>query len=79
MKTTLELPVPLFRQMKQYSAQRGMTLKELVVAALMLFFRKDVRQAQTFKLRDGSYGQGGLQKGVVEGKWFSEIYEGRGG
>lgn len=34
MKTTLELPDPLFRRAKIVAAQRGTTMKELVIAGL---------------------------------------------
>ncbi|MSU66855.1 MAG: hypothetical protein EXS38_12325 [Opitutus sp.] len=34
MKTTIELPDPLFRQAKIFAARRGTTLRELVVAGL---------------------------------------------
>lgn len=34
MKTTIEIPDPLFRSAKAYAAERGQTLKELVAEAL---------------------------------------------
>ncbi len=34
MKTTIEIPDPLFRQAKSKAAERGQTLKELVTEAL---------------------------------------------
>lgn len=34
MKTTLEIPDPLFRRVKSRAAERGQTLKELVTEAL---------------------------------------------
>jgi hypothetical protein len=34
MKTTIEIPDPLFRKVKSHAAQRGQTLKEFVTDAL---------------------------------------------
>lgn len=39
MKTTIELPDELFQRAKVMSAQRGTTLKEIMVQALQLWFR----------------------------------------
>lgn len=48
MKTTLEIPDPLFRKIKSTAAERGQTLKELVTEALKekLRTRRDVPPAQ---------------------------------
>ena len=39
MKTTVELPDELFQRAKVMSAERGTTLKEIMVQALQLWFR----------------------------------------
>ncbi len=48
MKTTLEIPDPLFRKAKSTAAERGQTLKEFVTDALKekLRTRRDARSAQ---------------------------------
>jgi predicted transcriptional regulator len=39
MKTTIELPDELFQQAKVMAAERGMTLKDIMVQSLKLWFR----------------------------------------
>ncbi len=39
MKTTIELPDDLFQQAKVMAAERGTTLKDIMVQALKLWFR----------------------------------------
>ena len=48
MKTTIEIPDPLFRKAKSKAAERGQTLKELVTEAL-----QDKLAANTGKARPG--------------------------
>ncbi len=43
MKTTLEIPDPLFRRAKAKAAERGQTLKQLVTEALQEKLAGDVR------------------------------------
>jgi len=48
MKTTLEIPDPLFRKAKSKAAERGQTLKQLVTEAL-----REKLAASTGKIRPG--------------------------
>lgn len=48
MKTTIEIPDPLFRKAKSRAAERGQTLKELVTEAL-----EDKLSAKTGEVRPG--------------------------
>jgi hypothetical protein len=48
MKTTIEIPDPLFRKAKSKAAERGQTLKALVTEAL-----QDKLAADTSKVRPG--------------------------
>ena len=50
MKTTLEIPDPLFRKAKSKAAERGQTLKQLVTEALQEYIgrRKQARIAELF-------------------------------
>jgi hypothetical protein len=45
MKTTIELPDELFQQAKVMAAERGMTLKEIMVQSLKLWFRTPAEDA----------------------------------
>ena len=46
MKTTLELPDPIFRKAKASAAERGQSLKEFVTEALRDKLAVDARRAQ---------------------------------
>ncbi len=68
MKTTLEIPDPLFNQAKALAAKEGLTFRVLVEEGLraVVESRKSAA-AQPFRLRDGSFKGGrGLRPGV---KW----------
>ena len=55
MKTTLDIPDPLFRRAKSTAAQRGQTLKELVTEALQE------------KLAGGTAKSGSVEPGWMQG------------
>jgi hypothetical protein len=46
MKTTIELPDELFQQAKVMAAERGMTLKDIMVQSLKLWFRTPAEDAE---------------------------------
>ncbi|MGJ3243734.1 MAG: hypothetical protein ACFE0O_12400 [Opitutales bacterium] len=54
MRTTVDLPDPLFRQAKRLAAERGTTVRSLIIEALRMSL--DERQAPDFQLRDASFG-----------------------
>lgn len=80
MKTTLEIPKPLFDQAKRVAAREGTTLRALVEAGL----RRELRQRQAgkaFVLRDVRVSGNGLQPEYQDGAWDTlrdAIYAGRG-
>lgn len=45
MRTTVDLPDPLFRELKAVAAQRGMSLKDVVRAAIEVEIRKTQNKA----------------------------------
>lgn len=46
MKTTIELPDELFQQAKVMAAERGTTLKEIMIQSLKLWFRTPAEDAE---------------------------------
>ena len=82
MKTTVEIPDPLFRQVKAYAAKEGTSVKAVIERALRQMMQTRKRPTKPFKLKDCSVGGQGLQDGVDLADWASIrslIYEGRGG
>ncbi len=80
MKTTIEIPDPLFEQAKRIAAREGTTLRELIEAGL----RRELRQRRkdtAFVLRDVRVGGTGLQSEYQDINWDKlrdAIYRGRG-
>lgn len=69
MKTTIEISDSLLRAARALGAAEGKTLREVVEAGLrhLLAARKTGREP--FRLRDGSVGGKGLQKGLSYDDW----------
>lgn len=68
MKTTIELPDPLFKQARQFAQAHRMTMKALIEQGL----RKAMAEAKEetpFKLRDGSVGGNGLSPEFQGASW----------
>jgi hypothetical protein len=80
MKTTIEIPKPLFEQAKRVAAREGTTLRAIIEAGL----RRELRQRQAgsaFVLRDARVGGNGLQPEYQDAAWDKlrdAIYSGRG-
>lgn len=80
MKTTIEIPSPLFEQAKRIAAREGTTLRELIETGL----RRELRQRRkdtAFVLRDVRVGGTGLQSEYQDINWDKlrdAIYRGRG-
>lgn len=62
MKTTIELPKSLLSEAKACAAREGTTLRALIEAALRQLI-KERKEQKPFRLRDASYGSGGLREG----------------
>ena len=81
MRTSIDVPDALLAKAKTVARQRGSTLRELVIEGLRDVLEKQAR-APRFRLRDASFGKGGLADGLDETDWErirDLAYEGRGG
>jgi hypothetical protein len=81
MRTTIDLPDALFAKVKRLAHARGSTLRALTIEGLEGVLDQH-RRAPKFRLRDASYGNGGLAEGLDETEWDrirDLAYEGRGG
>jgi hypothetical protein len=80
MRTTLDLPDPLFRQAKKLARDRKVPFRALVAEALRRVLKEEAPRRK-FKLPDRSFGQGGLVGGLTWADWDrirDLVYEGRG-
>jgi hypothetical protein len=81
MRTSIDMPDSLLAKAKEVARHRGTTLRELVIEGLRTVLDKQAR-APRFRLRDASFGKGGLVAGLDETDWekIRDLsYEGRGG
>ncbi len=80
MKTTVEISDALLKEAKRVAAREDTTVRALIEEGL----RRTLEQraaASRFRLRDASFGEGGLNPGLSEGSWERVrdlVYEGRG-
>lgn len=82
MRTSIDIPDGLFARAKQLAQARKTTLRELTIEGLEVVIERHRRQQTKFRLRDGSFGEGGLAEGLDETDWErirDLAYEGRGG
>jgi hypothetical protein len=81
MRTTIDLPDGLYARVRRLADATGRTLRDLTIEALEKALREAARKPR-FRLRDGSWGHGGLVDGLDESDWdrIRDLsYEGRGG
>ncbi len=79
MKTTVEIPDGLLREVKQYAAKQGIFLRTVVERGLAMVLRGAPRSNRPFRLKTVTTKGEGL---VCGGSWRvirSLIYEGHGG
>jgi len=72
MKTTIDLPDALLAEAKQVAASNRITLTEVISMGL----RKAIAALESpppFKLKDGSYGAGGLAPELTRGLHWDDI------
>lgn len=82
MKTTIEIPDPLLRELKSFAAKHNLTVRRVVERAVRDLLKSSQDSGQQFRLRDGSFRGQGLHAGVSYGDWEAiraASYEGRGG
>ncbi len=82
MKTTVELPDPLFKQARRYADAHATTMKALIEEGLRKVMAED-QEAPPFKLRDGSFkGGSGMSPELTSWEQIRDIIydpsEGRG-
>ncbi len=81
MRTSIDVPDALLAKVRQVARRRGCTLKELVIEGLHVVVEQQAR-APRFRLRDASFGKGGMAEGLDETDWEKVrdlSYDGRGG
>ena len=79
MKTTIDIPDPLFRELKQYAAQRGVSMRVVVQQSLQATIRGESPRRRRFKLKTITTKGEGLICDADWGTIRSLIYEGHGG
>jgi hypothetical protein len=78
-KTTVEIPDPLFRQAKEYAARNGIPLREVFERGLETVLRGSRPAARRFRLKTVTTKGEGLACEDDWGQIRSLIYEGHGG
>ena len=79
MKTTVEIPDPLFREAKAFAARNGIPMREMFERGLETILRGSKPAARRFRLKTVTTKGQGL---ICEDDWGtirSLIYEGHGG
>lgn len=79
MKTTVEIPDPLFRKAKKYAAEQGIPLRQVFERGLEMALHNSPPARRPFRLKSVTTKGEGL---ACDGSWStvrSLIYEGRGG
>ena len=82
MRTSIDIPDGLFARAKRLAQARRTTLRELAIEGLEVVLERHARKPGRFRLRDASFGEGGLADGLDETDWErirDLAYEGRGG
>ena len=83
LKTTVEIADPLLRAAKRAAAERNMTLRMIIEAALRGYLEASADEGHARpRLRRHSFRGRGLQPGLSESDWATireRAYEGRGG
>lgn len=80
MKTTVEIADSLLREVRKVAAREGTTVRALIEEGLHRTLEQRTA-ASRFRLRDASFGEGGLVPEVREGSWErirDLVYDGRG-
>lgn len=81
MKTTVQIPDPLFEEARKVAQKEKTTLKALLEKGLRKVL-SEYKQPNQFKLRNASFKGNGLQSHLADATWDqirATSYEGRGG
>ena len=80
MKTTVEIQDGLLKAARKVAAEEDTTVRALIEEGLRRVVEQR-RSASRFRLREASFGRGGLHPDIREGAWEQIrdlVYEGRG-
>jgi hypothetical protein len=72
MKTTIELPDPLFAQARRYADAHKMTMKSLIEQGLRKVMAEK-KSDKPFKLRDGSFKGNGMTPEYQSANWEEKL------
>ena len=75
-KTTIEINGSLLDRARKLATERFTTLRNLIEEGLRQIVEAKPRRC--FKLRDGSFGRGGMLRDLHGDEILDEIYKGRG-
>lgn len=79
MKTTVEIPDALFKEVKRLSTRKGVPLRELVELGLRQVVEREARQTKPFRLKKSHFkGTGPMKEGMAWDEIRNTIYQGRG-
>jgi len=76
MKTTIEIADSLLVEARRIAAARSTTLKQIIEEGLRHVI--ETKPAPPFRLRDGSFGRGGMRRKMTWDEIRDELYQGRG-
>jgi mRNA-degrading endonuclease RelE of RelBE toxin-antitoxin system len=76
MKTTVEIADSLLEEAKKLATERSTTLRQIIEEGLRNVLNQ--RPKKPFRLRDGSFGRGGMRRPMNWEEIRDEIYKGRG-
>jgi hypothetical protein len=76
MKTTIEIADSLLVEAKRLARERSTTLREVVEEGLRRVL--DEKPKKPFRLKDASFGSGGMRRPMTWQEIRDEIYKGRG-
>ena len=79
MKTTVDLPDPLFREAKEYAARQGVSLRDVFVNGLRTVVQTPASPPRRFRLKTVTTKGHGLASGDDWRKIRALIYERHGG
>jgi hypothetical protein len=63
MRTSVDIPDPLFRRAKQLARARGTTLRQLLLDGLRAIVERTPTTG-SYRMKDCSFGEGGLVEGL---------------
>jgi hypothetical protein len=69
MRTSIDIPDPLFRRAKKLAQERGLTLRQMVIDGLRGVVERSDGRTRTTSEKDCSFGGDGLVEGLSWTDW----------